>query len=150
MCRSILIYTPNQLPRSLLTFPFAKNRIADAAVTAMVDQLTAQVEGAGIVKLCEDMEQTKGGIKTDCESPLAVWRVGGSSSIEWLERREYVFKLSVFDPVSPNITCTTVYSERADVCTSMLRCPVCTDIFSQRKWIILVGTGPPSLLTSSS
>ena len=95
MCRSILIYTPNQLPRSLLTFPFAKNRIADAAVTAMVDQLTAQVEGAGIVKLCEDMEQTKGGIKTDCESPLAVWRVGGSSSIEWLERREYVFKLSV-------------------------------------------------------
>jgi len=88
MCRSILIYTPNQPPRSLLTFPFAKNRIADAAVTAMVDQLTTQVEGAGIVRLCGDVEQTKGGFKTECESPLAVWRMGGSSRIEWLERRE--------------------------------------------------------------
>jgi len=88
MCRSILIYTPNQVPRSLLTFPFAKNRMVDAAVAAMIDQLTAQIEGAGILNPCEDMEQTKGGIKIDCESPLAVWRMGGSSRVEWLERRE--------------------------------------------------------------
>jgi len=88
MCRSILIYTPNQVPRSLLTFPFAKNRMVDAAVTAMIDQLTTQIESVGILNPCEDMEQTKGGIKIDCESPLAVWRMGGSSRIEWLERRE--------------------------------------------------------------
>ena len=94
MCRSVLIYTPNQVPRSLLTFPFAKNRVADAAVAAMIDQLTAQIEDASIPNLCEDMEHAKGGIKIDCESPLAVWRMGGSSRIEWLERRECVFQLS--------------------------------------------------------
>jgi len=88
MCRSVLIYTPSQLPRSLLTFPFAKNRIADAAVAAMIDQLTAQIEGAGIPNICGDMEQTKGGIKIERESPLAVWRMGGSSRIEWFERQE--------------------------------------------------------------
>ena len=98
MCRSVLIYTPSQVPRSLLTFPFAKNRIADAAVAAMIDQLTAQIEGAGIINLCEDMEQTKGGIKIDRESSLTVWRMGGSSRIEWLERQECVFQLSTFSP----------------------------------------------------
>lgn len=77
MCRSILIYTPNQHPRSLLTFPFAKNRMADAAVVAMVDQLTAQVEDAGVPNPCSDRE-----------SPLATWRKGGSSRVEWLERLE--------------------------------------------------------------
>jgi len=88
MCRSILIYTPNQLPRSLLTFPFAKNRMADAAVVAMVDQLTKQIEDTGIPTPCENMDQTKGGIRIDRTSPLAVWRMGGSSRVEWLERRE--------------------------------------------------------------
>ncbi|KAF9779158.1 hypothetical protein BJ322DRAFT_443595 [Thelephora terrestris] len=90
MCRSILIYTPNQLPRSLLTFPFAKNRMADAAVVAMIDQLTAQIEstGTGIPNPCEDLEGIKGGFKTDRESPLGVWRTGGSSRMEWLERLE--------------------------------------------------------------
>ncbi|KAF9650793.1 hypothetical protein BDM02DRAFT_1260299 [Thelephora ganbajun] len=101
MCRSILIYTPNQVPRSLLTFPFAKNRIADAAVAAMIDQLTAQIEGVGILNPCEDMEQVKGGIKSDFESPLAVWRTGGSSRIEWLDRREYVFHLFTPFHVTP-------------------------------------------------
>ena len=96
MCRSILIYTPNQIPRSFLTFPFAKNRVADAAVAAMIDQLTAQIEGAGIPGPCGDVEQTKVSIKIDCESPLTVWRMGGSSRIEWLERRECVFQLSTF------------------------------------------------------
>lgn len=98
MCRSILIYTPSQVPRSLLTFPFAKNRIADAAVAAMIDQLTAQIEGAGIPNLCGDMGQTKGGIRIERESPLAVWRMGGSSRIEWLERQACVFQLSIFSP----------------------------------------------------
>jgi len=71
-----------------LTFPFAKNRIADAAVAAMIDQLTAQIEGAGMPTPCEGVEQTKAGIKLDCENPLAAWRMGGSSRIEWLDRRE--------------------------------------------------------------
>ena len=120
MCRSILIYTPNQLPRSLLTFPFAKNRMADAAVTAMIDQLTAQIESAGIPNSCEDMEQTKGVIKTDCENPLAVWRTGGSSRIEWFERREYVLYLS-FHPVSPNTAYTMTFAEGAEVCIQTLQ-----------------------------
>ena len=98
MCRSVLIYTPSQVPRSLLTFPFAKNRIADAAVAAMIDQLTAQIEGSCIPNRCEDMEQTKGGIKIGYESPLAVWRMGGSSRIEWFERQECVFQLFIFSP----------------------------------------------------
>ena len=98
MCRSVLIYTPSQVPRSLLTFPFAKNRIADAAVAAMIDQLTAQIEGSCIPNRCEDMEQTKGGTKIGYESPLAVWRMGGSSRIEWFERQECVFQLFIFSP----------------------------------------------------
>lgn len=88
MCRSIIIYTPNQLPRSLLTFPFAKNRMADAAVVAMVDQLTDQIEDGGIRHSCGNVEQPKGNFKIDCESPLSTWRKGGSSRMEWLERRE--------------------------------------------------------------
>lgn len=88
MCRSIIIYTPNQLPRSLLTFPFARNRMADAAVVAMVDQLTMQIEAMGTPNPCENVDQAKGGIKIDCASPLVVWRMGGSSRMEWLERRE--------------------------------------------------------------
>ena len=92
MCRSILIYTPNQLPRSLLTFPFAKNRMTDAAVLAMIEQLTNQIEGA--ILSCEGIELTKGGIKTDGPS-LAVWRVGASSRMEWFERREYVSQLPI-------------------------------------------------------
>lgn len=96
MCRSILIYTPNQLPRSLLTFPFAKNRMADAALVAMVDQLAIQIETMGTPNPCENVDQTKGGIKNDCGTLLGVWRVGGSSRTEWLERQEYVFLLSIF------------------------------------------------------
>jgi hypothetical protein len=151
MCRSILIYTPNQLPRSLLTFPFAKNRMADAAVAAMIDQLTAQIEDVGIPSPCEDVEQTKGGIKTDCESPLAVWRMGGSSRIEWLERREYVFQLSIFSPRFTQHRLHYGVLQKGQTYVYRYRNTfVCADIFSQRKWIISVGTGPRSLLTSSS
>ena len=117
MCRSILIYTPSQTPRSLLTFPFAKNRIADAAVAAMVDQLTAQIEGAGIPTSCEGMEQIKAGIKPDCENPLAAWRMGGSSRIEWLDRREYVFRLST--PFHTILAYAMTYSERESVCAQI-------------------------------
>ena len=117
MCRSILIYTPSQTPRSLLTFPFAKNRIADAAVAAMVDQLTAQIEGAGIPTPCEGMEQTKAGIKPDCENPLAAWRMGGPSRIEWLDRREYVFRLST--PFHTILAYAIAYSERESVCVQI-------------------------------
>lgn len=120
MCRSVLIYTPNQIPRSLLTFPFAKNRIADAAVTAMIDQLTTQIESASIPNICEDMEQqTKGGIKIDRESPLAVWRMGGSSRIEWFQRREYVFQLSILSRSHTTSLTTLVYPEWANVCIQL-------------------------------
>jgi hypothetical protein len=118
MCRSVLIYTPNQFPRSLLTFPFAKNRMADAAVAAMIEQLTAQIEGAGILKPCEDKAQVKGGVKSDFEGPLDVWRKGGSSLAEWLERRECVSQLSSC-LVSHNPAYTVAYSERADVCVQV-------------------------------
>jgi hypothetical protein len=62
--------------------------MADAAVEAMVDQLTTQIEDIGALNPCENVDQVKGGIKIDCGSPLAVWRTGGSSRMEWLERRE--------------------------------------------------------------
>jgi len=152
MCRSILIYTPNQLPRSPLTFPFAKNRMADAAVAAMIDQLTAQIESIGLLNPCEGMEQTKGGIKPDCENPLAVWRMGGSSHIEWLERREYVFQLSTFPPrlTQHRLHYGLFRKGRRMYRDTAIHPLVCTDIFSQRKWITSVGTGTRSLPTSSS
>ena len=152
MCRSILIYTPNQLPRSLLTFPFAKNRVADAALAAMIDQLTAQIEIAATPNPCEDLEQTKGGIKPDFESPLAVWRMGGSSRIEWLERRECVFRLSIFSPrfTQHCLHLGIIRRGRRMYTDTKMHSFVCADIFSQGKSTILVGTGPRSLLTSSS
>jgi len=92
MCRSILIYTPNSLPRSPLTFPFAKNRMADAAVEAMLNQLTNRIDDIlDLRNYCETLERSKRGSKIDCETPLLVWKSGGSSRMEWLERREYVF-----------------------------------------------------------
>jgi hypothetical protein len=89
MCRSILIYTPNSLPRSPLTFPFAKNRMADAAVEAMLNQLTNRIDDMlDLRNYCETLERSKRGSKIDCETPLLVWKSGGSSRMEWLERRE--------------------------------------------------------------
>ena len=131
MCRSILIYTPNQLPRSLLTFPFAKNRMTDAAVVAMIDQLTAQIEGTGIPNPCEDVDQTKGGFRFDRESPLSVWRTGGSSRMEWLERREYVSQLSTFLPSFTHPLHRGVFrrGRRMYICTT-IQSLVCADFFS--------------------
>jgi hypothetical protein len=148
MCRSILIYTPNQLPRSLLTFPFAKNRMADAAVVAMIDQLTAQIESTstGILNPCEDLEGTKGGYKIDRESPLGVWRTGGSSRMEWLERLECVFQLFTFSPRFTHPSHRGVFrrGRRMYMCTTT-RSLILADLFFQRKWIISVETGPRSL-----
>jgi hypothetical protein len=121
MCRSILIYTPNQVPRNPLTFPFAKNRMADAAVTALVDQLTEQVEGATIQNRCENVDVSKGSFLFDCENPFSVWRKGGSSRMEWLERREYVSNHPSPHPVSHNIIHSTAYPEGADVCVYALQ-----------------------------
>jgi hypothetical protein len=90
--------------------------MADAAVSAMIDQLTAQIDAVGIPNPCEDMDQTKGTTKIDCESPLSVWRTGGSSRVEWLERQEYVFQLHIFSPPSHATPLTVAYSEREDVC----------------------------------
>lgn len=152
MCRSILIYTPNQLPRSLLTFPFARNRMTDAAVVAMVDQLTMQIEDICIRNPCESVDQTKGGMKIDYGGPLAVWRMGGSSRMEWLERREYVFRLFVFSSCfTQHRLCRCVFrrGRRTYICIT-IHWLVCADLFSQRKWIISVETGPRSLLRSSS
>ena len=152
MCRSILIYTPNQLPRSLLTFPFAKNRMADAAVVAMVDQLTMQIEAMSVPNPCENIDQVKGGIKIDCGSPLAVWRMGGSSRMEWLERRECVFQLSVSSPcfTQGRLSCGVFRRGRRTYKCTSTHLFVCADLFPQRKWIISAETGPRSLLTSSS
>ena len=133
MCRSILIYTPNQLPRSLLTFPFAKNRMTDAAVVAMVDQLTTQIEDIGTPNPCENVDQTKGGTKIDCASLLAVWRTGGSSRMEWLERREYVFQLSVFLPCfTPHRLYRGVFRRgRRTYMRTTIHSLVCADIFAE-------------------
>jgi hypothetical protein len=92
--------------------------MADAAVAAMIEQLTAQIEGACILKPCEDKAQVKGGVKSDFEGPLDVWRKGGSSLAEWLERRECVSQLSSC-LVSHNPAYTVAYSERADVCVQV-------------------------------
>ena len=133
MCRSILIYTPSQLPRSLLTFPFAKNRIADAAVAAIVDQLTTQIEGALLPNFCGGMEQTKGGIKIDRESSLAVWRMGGSSRMDWLERQECVFQLTT--PFHTTPLTPWRYSEGVDVRIQVpqyIRSGVLTPLFQSK------------------
>ena len=88
--------------------------MADAAVTAMIDQLTAQVEGADIPNPCEDMEHTKGGIKPDLESPLVVWRTGGSSRLEWFERREYVFQPSTLTQHHSHLACSEMAGVRGE------------------------------------
>lgn len=86
MCRGILNYTPSlssTSARSWLTFPFAKNRAADSAICNLVQKLAGeklpQKKGRGKAK-------SKASEETD--EALALWRHGGSSRNDWVERNQ--------------------------------------------------------------
>lgn len=88
MCRGILSYTPS-LPstsnRSLLSFPFAKNRAADSAICSLVQKLTgvSQKKGRG---------KGKSKVIEETDEALALWRHGASASNDWVERNQHVSK----------------------------------------------------------
>lgn len=100
ICRSVLMITPDRVPRSPITFPFVPNRVATAVVESLVDKLASSLP---VVKQ-EDPEalrisdSDKEGRKRkrevakledlDCspEVDLDAWREGGSMRAEWLKR----------------------------------------------------------------
>jgi len=107
MCRSLLIITPEQIPRLQLTFPFVPNRIAASVIESLVAKLVEQpwfsqtktgqeeVERKCIPKSrrkCRpylrkeknsEEESSKGSLE---KSSVATWSEGGRMRTDWLER----------------------------------------------------------------
>jgi len=87
MCRGILNYTPSFTPstssRSLLSFPFAKNRAADSAICSLVQKLAGE-------KLPQKRGRGKGKstASEDADEALALWRHGGTTRTDWLDRNQ--------------------------------------------------------------
>jgi hypothetical protein len=85
MCRGILTYTPSFTPstssRSLLSFPFAKNRAANSAICSLVQKLAGE-------KPLQKKGRGKGKSKAieDTDEALALWRHGGTARTDWLDR----------------------------------------------------------------
>jgi hypothetical protein len=100
MCRGLLNYTPSFTPstssRSLLSFPFAKNRAADSAICSLVQKLAGekppQKKGRG---------KGKSTASEDTDEALALWRHGGTTRNDWLDRNQHV--LSLYDRKLPLI-----------------------------------------------
>jgi hypothetical protein len=95
ICRSLLIITPDRLPRPDITFPFTPNRTVDTLLQDMVGRLAvAPAERKLVVKEEEDAEGSSlaaVGIsskqkKTQHAAGIDAWRDGGNMRVEWLRR----------------------------------------------------------------
>ncbi|KAF9454264.1 hypothetical protein P691DRAFT_656521 [Macrolepiota fuliginosa MF-IS2] len=100
ICRSVLVITPDHVPRPPTTFPFVPNRVATAVVESLVEKLArssppvVKQEDPEALRMSEtDKEGRKQKrevpkLEDDCSSEvdLDAWREGGSLRIEWLKR----------------------------------------------------------------
>ncbi|KAJ7623229.1 hypothetical protein FB45DRAFT_869866 [Roridomyces roridus] len=123
MCRSLLVITPDRVPRLDITFPFVPNRTAAAMCEAMIEKLAQSSAGSHLVVKREESEgnwppgsewdmewgRKKGRSKEEEElevanSDLACWREGGKLRAEWLKRdREGKKEMQVL------LTCWTTF-----------------------------------------
>ncbi|KAJ7765431.1 hypothetical protein DFH07DRAFT_364797 [Mycena maculata] len=105
MCRSLLVITPDRVPRLDITFPFVPNRTAAAVCESMIEKLSQSSAGSGLVVKREESEgnwppgsewdmewgRKKGKSKEEEEleeenADLAGWREGGNLRTEWLKK----------------------------------------------------------------
>ncbi|KAF9461205.1 hypothetical protein BDZ94DRAFT_1264236 [Collybia nuda] len=106
MCRSLLVITPDRVPRLEITFPFVPNRTAAGVVESLVEKLVEPPLGTLIVKredtegiwaseLKEDWNAGCGrkkekskeeGQGIQVNAAVSDWREGGAARAEWLKR----------------------------------------------------------------
>jgi hypothetical protein len=104
ICRSLLVITPDRVPRLDITFPFVPNRTAGAVCESLVERLARSPAGTRLIVKREDSEgglgdmewgKKKGKSKEEEEmeagkSDIAGWREGGNTRNEWLKRDRQV------------------------------------------------------------
>lgn len=87
MCRSILTYTaqcsPPETVRSLLTFPFAKNRVADDTIESLVAKLVGTKPPPA-----RKRKGKVGIVKVEDDSGMEAWKTGGSARKDWADRNK--------------------------------------------------------------
>lgn len=109
LCRSLLILTPESIPRQIITVPFAPNRIAEGAMKSMIERLAILLPSAkeerkrkrtkartstkgcaknGLCKSegCEPMIKAKTPSDDDGCSGMHGWASGGNMRKDWTER----------------------------------------------------------------
>ncbi|KAJ7180699.1 hypothetical protein C8R46DRAFT_590885 [Mycena filopes] len=104
MCRSLLVITPDRVPRLDITFPFVPNRTAAAVCESMIEKLSHSSTASGLVVKREESEGNWPGSEWDMEwgrkkgkskeeeemeeenADLAGWREGGNLRTEWLKK----------------------------------------------------------------
>ncbi|KAJ7155413.1 hypothetical protein C8R43DRAFT_884691 [Mycena crocata] len=104
MCRSLLVITPDRVPRLDITFPFVPNRTAAAVCESMIEKLSQFSASSGLVVKREESEGNWPGSEWDMEwgrkkgkskeeeemeeenADLVGWREGGNLRSEWLKK----------------------------------------------------------------
>ncbi|KII85880.1 hypothetical protein PLICRDRAFT_44302 [Plicaturopsis crispa FD-325 SS-3] len=98
ICRARVILTPDgeEIPRSMLTFPFVPNRTAEGIIREIMDKLlSAPVpDGGNADKKKRGRKRKRGTIKEEAEvpdvgsefQPLRAWKEGGTVRAEWKTR----------------------------------------------------------------
>lgn len=112
ICRSVLILTPDRVPRSNMTFPFVPNRVAAAVVESLIERLAISSlpvmkrEYSEALRISESDKEGRTRKKEvakfedcDCSSEvdLDVWKEGGTMRAEWLKRDRCAYN-HVFPP----------------------------------------------------
>jgi hypothetical protein len=106
MCRSLLIITPEHIPRLQLTFPFVPNRIAASVIESLLTKLVEQPRFSQAKTVTElatkyktksrrklgsyprkEMKLEDTGVEVSSgKLVLADWLEAGCMRIDWLER----------------------------------------------------------------
>ncbi|KAI8985742.1 hypothetical protein BD414DRAFT_63823 [Trametes punicea] len=89
LCRAELPYTPDMTPRHMFTFPFTPNRLADAAIKALIETVKSAKPEAGTGVCTGGNEPKAGATVAQCDAHrLLAWRDNGMSYDDWSMRDE--------------------------------------------------------------
>ncbi|KAI9060921.1 hypothetical protein FKP32DRAFT_995665 [Trametes sanguinea] len=91
LCRAELFYTPDITPRSIFTFPFVPNRLADSAIQALLETVKSvkPETGLGVCMLAGagGSESKAGAMNASCNPDrLLEWRDNGMLYQDWVAR----------------------------------------------------------------
>ncbi|KAI0364721.1 hypothetical protein BV20DRAFT_823138 [Pilatotrama ljubarskyi] len=93
LCRAELPYTSDRTPRSMFSFPFTPNRLADSAIKALItlikDAKPSTGAGAGAVACAASGSARKAGVNAAGpreDDRIAQWRDNGMLYTEWESR----------------------------------------------------------------